>query len=230
MERSYSLQVDRMFDDRRDAGQALASALVRQGVTCSAVLGLVRGGVPVASEVATALNAPLDVLGVKKLRAPISEELAIGAICADGARILHQESIKELGVSQWYLDQEIRDRLVEAQKAEKLYRGSHPALEVAGGAVIIVDDGIATGATMEAGVLSVRQRGAKTIMVAIPVGSRHACDALRRTADEVFCLSTPVDFWAVGQFYRHFAAVPDQEIRQLLDQSRAVRAKAADNA
>jgi putative phosphoribosyl transferase len=144
-------------------------------VKCDAVLGLVRGGIPVAFEVAKALRAPLDILAVKKLRAPISEELAIGAICADGARVLHQEILLELGVSKEYLDREVEVRLAEAQEAERLYRGPHPAIEVTGQSVVIVDDGIATGATMEAGVLSARQRGAKSILVATPVGSRQAC-------------------------------------------------------
>jgi len=225
MERTYATR-DVWFEDRRDAGQALANALKDRQVKCYAVLGLNRGGVPVAFEVAEALQVPLDILAVKKLRAPISEELAIGAICADGARVLHSETLRDLGVSQEYLDREIEVRLAEAQEAERLYRGPHPALEVAGQSVVIVDDGIATGATMEAGVLSARQRGASFILVATPVGSRHACNALRVNADEVFCMTTPVDFWAVGQFYHHFPPVADEEVQRLLDENRRARVEA----
>jgi putative phosphoribosyl transferase len=173
--KSIHAQQDVWFEDRQEAGRALADALRKKEVKCDAVLGLVRGGIPVAFEVAKALRAPLDILAVKKLRAPISEELAIGAICADGARVLHQEILLEIGVSKEYLDREVEVRLAEAQEAERLYRGPHPAIEVTGQSVVIVDDGIVTGATMEAGVLSARQRGAKSILVATPVGSRQAC-------------------------------------------------------
>lgn len=167
MERIHAAP-DIWFEDRRAAGQALAAALEEKGLRGDVVLGLVRGGIPVAYEVAEAQQAPLDILAVKKLRAPISEELAIGAICADGARILHSEMLSDLGVSKAYLEREIEVRLAEAQEAEKLYRGPHPPMEIAGRSVVIVDDGVATGATMEAGVLSVRQRGAKSILVATP--------------------------------------------------------------
>lgn len=224
MERTYVTQ-DVWFEGRRAAGQALAAALKERQVKFTAVLGLIRGGVPVAFEVAEALQVPLDILAVKKLRAPISEELAIGAICADGARILHPETLRDLGVSKEYLDREIEIRLAEAQEAERLYRGPHPALEIVGRSVVIVDDGIATGATMEAGVLSARQRGASSILVATPVGSRHACNALLRSADEVFCMTEPVDFWAVGQFYHHFPPVPDEEVQRLLEENRRARVK-----
>jgi putative phosphoribosyl transferase len=222
MERIYATR-DVWFEDRQEAGRALADALRQKEVKCDVVLGLIRGGVPVAFEVAEALQVPLDILAVKKLRAPISEELAIGAICADGARVLHSETLRDLGVSKEYLDREIETRLAEAQEAERLYRGPHPALEIAGLSVMIVDDGIATGSTMEAGVLSARQRGASSILVATPVGSRHACNALLRSADEVFCMTTPVDFWAVGQFYHHFPPVADEEVQRLVDTNRRAR-------
>jgi putative phosphoribosyl transferase len=222
MERIHATR-DVWFEDRQEAGQALADALKKRELKCDVVLGLIRGGVPVAFEVAQALQVPLDILAVKKLRAPISEELAIGAICADGARILHAETLRDLEVSKEYLDREIEIRLAEAREAERLYRGPHPAIELAGQSVVIADDGIATGSTMEAGVLSARQRGASSILVATPVGSRHACDALLRSADEVFCMTTPVDFWAVGQFYHRFPPVADEEVQRMVDTNRRAR-------
>lgn len=210
-----------VFEDRREAGRALAAALQERGERFSAVLGLTRGGVVVAAEVASALHIPMDVLVVKKLRSPISEELAIGAVCADGAHVLHQESIQQLGVTEEYIAKELRTRAEEAREAEAAYRRGSPPLEIADGSVVIVDDGIATGATMEAAVLSARQRGARTITVAVPVGAREACQRLRSVADDVVCLHTPADFWAVGQFYRDFFQVSDEEVCRLLEETRA---------
>jgi putative phosphoribosyl transferase len=218
---------DILFSDRREAGQMLGAELVNQGVKCDAVLGLTRGGVPVALEVAAALGAPMDVLVVKKLRAPFSEELAIGAICADGARVLREDAIRELEVPKSYLDAEIQARLAEAKALEDTYHGEHPALDLSGASVIVVDDGIATGATVEAGVLSARNRGASAVTVATPVGSEAACEALRRVADRVICMTRPVEFWAVGQFYLRFPQVSDAEVIRLLDESRATKAAAS---
>ncbi len=215
-----------LYKDRQQAGELLGAELARRGVQCAAVLGLTRGGVPVAFEVAAALKAPMDILVVKKLRSPISEELAIGAICADGTRVLREDIIRELEVPRRYLENEVAVRLAEAKEAERAYRGDLPALDVAGASVVIVDDGIATGATMEAGVLSLRHRGASPILVATPIGSLHACQALRSVADDVLCLSKPVQFWAVGQFYLHFPQVSDDEVRRLLRESRAMHATA----
>jgi predicted phosphoribosyltransferase len=167
----------------------------------------------------------MDILVVKKLRAPESEELAIGAICADGAKVLHPEMIEELGVSPQYIDREVQVRLAEAQEAERRYRGSAVPLDIAGGAVLIIDDGMATGATAEAAVLSARRRGASSVAIAVPVGSSEACDRLRRVADDVFCLMTPSDFWAVGQFYVHFAPVEDDDVRALLSGERSAETR-----
>ncbi|MBI4200204.1 MAG: phosphoribosyltransferase [Chloroflexi bacterium] len=216
---------DVVFEDREAAGRALATGLAEAGTLASVVLGLTRGGVPVASQVARAFGLPLDVVVVKKLRAPFSDELAIGAICADGQRVLRQDVIQQLGVKDTYLSREGEARLAEAREQEQGYRGHHLALEVAGASVVIVDDGIATGATMEAAVLSARQRGAREITVAAPVGSPEGCAVLGRIADRVFCLATPEEFWAVGQFYLYFPQVSDEEVRRLLDESRARRGR-----
>lgn len=209
------------FTDRHDAGRQLGAALVARKVHYSAILGLTRGGVPVAFEVARQLRAPLDILVVKKLRAPSSPELAIGAICADGTKVLHEEFIRELGVSQDHLEREVAERWEEARQADQRYRGGIPALAVANTDVLIVDDGIATGATMEAAVLWASTHGARRVGVAIPVGSREACFGLRAVAADVFCMTTPLDFWAVGQFYLHFEPVADQEVARLLRESHA---------
>lgn len=208
------------FEDRTAAGKALGDGMVSQGIEVSVVLGLTRGGVPVAVQVAAKLGLPMDIIVVKKLRAPISEELAIGAVCADGARVLREETIQQLGVASGYVAHETQVRLREAQQVERLYRGERAALDLSEASVAIVDDGMATGATMEAAVLSARRRGAKKVTVAVPVGSGQACDALQQVADEVFCLKTPPDFWAVGQFYRYFPQVSDEEVRRLLAESR----------
>ena len=218
------------FEDRTAAGKALGDAVIKQGIEVSVVLGLTRGGVPVAFQVAAKLGVPMDIIVVKKLHAPISEELAIGAVCADGARVLREETVQQLGVASGYVAHETQVRLREAQDAERRYRGEQEALDLSEILVAIVDDGMATGATMEAAVLSARRRGAKKVTVVVPVGSSQACDALRQVADEVFCLNTPPDFWAVGQFYRYFPQVSDEEVRRLLEESRGasqVRATAS---
>jgi predicted phosphoribosyltransferase len=208
----------------------LASELKKRGVICSAVLGLARGGMPVAFEVASALRMPLDVVVVKKLRSPFNEEMAIGAICADGTSVLREDTLKELGVSREYVEKESRERLAEAQAAEQMYRGDIPALDLSGASVVLVDDGIATGATMEAAVLTIRKRGAKQVILAVPLGSLGPVRALLSIADTVVCLATPRYFWAVGQSYRYFPEVSDQEVRRLLMESRATRTKVGGSA
>ncbi|MBI2957707.1 MAG: phosphoribosyltransferase [Chloroflexi bacterium] len=212
---------EKIFENRRVAGKELASALLRRGDKFSAVLGLTRGGVPLAFEVASALHVPMDVIVIKKLRTPGNPELALGAVSADGAKVLREEIIRQLGVTAEYLARETELRTTEAKDEERKYRGKHTPLELKGQSVVIVDDGIATGSSVEAAVLSARNRGARSITVATPVASRESCSNLRRVADDVFCLTTPTDFWAVGMFYRDFSQTADDEVRQLLDQSRS---------
>jgi putative phosphoribosyl transferase len=212
-----------VFEDRREAGRALAAALQERGRSFSAVLGLTRGGVVVAAEVASALHIPLDIIVVKKLRSPVSEELAIGAVCGDGTHVLYRENIERLRVTEEYLERELRERAQEAREAEAAYRGVYPPLDLSDGAAVVVDDGVATGSTMEAAVLSARKRGARTVTVAVPVGAQEACQRLLGIADEVVCLHTPPEFWAVGQFYRDFLQVSDEEVRRVLEKARASR-------
>lgn len=209
-----------VFEDRKEAGKALGRALLDRKDEFSLVAGLTRGGVPVAYEVAKALELPLDIIVVKKLRSPVSEELAIGAVTADGTHVLHTETADYLGVDRRYVDRELATRREEAAQSERQYRAGYEPPEVAGAAVIVVDDGIATGSSLEAAVRSLRQKGARKIMVATPVGSSGGCNAMRSVADEVFCLTTPVDFWAVGMFYRNFAQTSEAEVRQLLQANR----------
>lgn len=220
---------DVLFNDRLEAGRLLGQGLAKRGTRCSTVLGLIRGGVPVAYEVALALEVPMDILVVKKLRAPMTPELAIGAICADGARVLHDQIISELAVTPEYLSREIAERLQEAQDVERAYRRGQPRIDITGASVVIVDDGIATGATMEAGVLSARNMGTRAVTVAVPVGSRTACESFRRIADDVFCMTQPVEFWAVGQFYLRFGQVSDEEVRDLLEDCRALQEAKSSN-
>jgi putative phosphoribosyl transferase len=208
-----------LFVDRSAAGKALAASLAELDIECSCVIGLTRGGVPVAFEVASVLGVPLDVIVVKKLRAPESEELAIGAVCADGARVLHQATIRLLGVSDAYVARETEARLQEAKEAEAFFRERCPALDLAGSSVVLVDDGVATGSTMEAAVLSVRKRGARLVTVAVAVGSERALSALEDVADQVLFMTHPVDFWAVGQFYLRFPQVSNEEVEQFLEES-----------
>ncbi|MDO8669825.1 MAG: phosphoribosyltransferase family protein, partial [Dehalococcoidia bacterium] len=185
---------EKVFDDRRSAGKELAEALITQADNFHAILGLTRGGVPVAFEVASAMHIPLDAIVIKKLRAPNNPELAIGAVSSNGGKVLRNSIIRQLGVSEKYLAAETEGRTAEAKADEKNYRGNHQPLDINGCSVAIVDDGIATGSSIEAAVLSARQKGANRITVATPVASQEACSALRSVADDVFCLTTPADF------------------------------------
>ena len=216
----YIFDRRRLYENRADAGRALARRLREDRIECDAVLGLTRGGVPVAFEVAAAYGAPLDVIVVKKLRAPMSQELAIGAICSDGAKVLHRHDFNLLDVSKEYLDTEVSVRLREAQAAESDYRGTRDPLDIMGKTVIVVDDGIATGATMEAALKSARRRGAARITAAVPVGPPSSIAHLSGWADDVVVLETPADFYAVGQFYEEFDPVQDDEVWRLLEANR----------
>lgn len=205
-----------MFHDRRDAGRRLAAALARYAGAWPLVLGLPRGGVVVAAEVAAALEGELDILMSRKIGAPVSAELALGAVTADGVRILNDDVVREFGVPEDYIARATAAEQANARTRELELRGERPAPVVAGRVVILVDDGLATGATMRAAVAAVRRRGPARLVVAVPVGSPSACAALRSVADEVVCLETPEWFAAVGQFYADFAQVSDAEVRRLL--------------
>jgi putative phosphoribosyl transferase len=180
------------------------------------VLALPRGGVPVAFEVARALDAALDVLLVRKLGVPQQPELAMGAIAAGGVRVLHQAVVDALGITPEVVDAVAAREGAELARREDAYRSGRPPLDVAGRTVVVVDDGLATGSTMRAAVAALRALQAGRIVVAVPVGAQETCQALAGDADEVVCVEAPAHFQAVGQWYDDFAPTTDDEIRALL--------------
>jgi predicted phosphoribosyltransferase len=204
------------FENRRQAGRILAEKLQSLAGGPVVVLGLPRGGVPVAFEVARALGAPLDVIPVRKLGAPSFPEFALGAIASGGARVLHDVAIAQFGVRGEELERiETRERL-ELERREAAYRGGRPPLDLKGRTVVLVDDGLATGATMTAAARAVARRAPAKVIVAVPVGSAEACAALKSEADEVLCAEVPADFFSVGSFYAEFPQTSDDEVRSLL--------------
>ena len=187
------------------------------------VLALPRGGVPVAFEVAQALHAPLDVFIVRKLGMPGHEELAIGAIASGGVRVLNEDLIRLLGVPNNVLQDITARELEELRRREAAYRGSRPPEPIAGRTVILVDDGLATGASMRAAVRALRREGAARIVVAVPVAAADTCESLRPEVEDVVCAVTPEPFTAVGAWYEDFRQTTDEEVRELLDRVNAGR-------
>lgn len=205
-----------VFEDRHDAGRRLAGALARVQAPSPLVLGLPRGGVPVAYEVALALHAPLDVFIVRKLGVPGREELAMGAIASGGVRVLNQEVIAAYNLAPEIVEQATRRELKTLERYEHEYRGDLPPPEVHGRTAILVDDGLATGSTMRAAVAALRHLGPERIVVAAPVAAASTCEEFRRLVEEVVCLVTPEPFFAVGSWYRDFSQTSDEEVRSLL--------------
>jgi predicted phosphoribosyltransferase len=204
------------FADRCAAGTALASRLERYRGSDPLVLGLPRGGVPVAAEVARHLDGELDVVVARKLGSPVSPELAIGAITADGERFLNASIIEMFGVPDMYTERIAAAQQEEARRREERFRKGRRPLRIAGRTVILVDDGLATGATMRAAVRAVRKQHPARLVVAVPVGAPDACAALRQEVDEVVCLGEPPDFGAVGRYYGDFRQVADTDVEALL--------------
>jgi erythromycin esterase-like protein/adenine/guanine phosphoribosyltransferase-like PRPP-binding protein len=205
------------FRDRREAGRLLAAKLTAYANRPDVVvLALPRGGVPVAYEVAQALNAPLDVFIVRKLGVPGYEELAMGAIASGGARVLNDPIVRDLRIPDYVIDRVAAEEGEELARRERAYRGGRPPLDVRGRTVILVDDGLATGATMRAAVKALRQREPARIIVAVPTASPDTCEELRAEVDEVVCAITPQPFYAVGYWYEDFTQTTDQEVRELL--------------
>jgi putative phosphoribosyl transferase len=206
------------FRDRVEAGRALAARLAPFRGQHAVVLGIPRGGVPVAREVARAIEGELDIIVARKLGAPFSEELAIGAVTADGARYLNPDVVRDLGVTPEYLERVTATQLAEARRREARFRGgaSGPALKDR--IVVLVDDGLATGATMQAAVRAVRAAHPRRLVVGVPVAASDTCQALRAAVDELVCLATPEPFYSVGAHYEHFEAVPDAEVEAILKQ------------
>lgn len=204
------------FRDRRDAGRRLAAALRPEVGSDVLVLGLARGGVPVAYEVARKLGAPLDVLVVRKLGVPGHEELAMGAIGPCGARVLNDEVVRLTHVPQSVIDHVAEREHKEAERRERAYRRGRARADVRGRHVVVVDDGLATGASMRAAIASLRQQGARRITVAVPVGSPGTCEDLQADADDVLCMTSPEWLFAIGPFYEDFSPTSDEEVRDLL--------------
>jgi putative phosphoribosyl transferase len=209
----------RKFHDRREAGRALAERLVArygddEGIV---VLALPRGGVPIAAEVAHALRAPLDVLTVRKLGAPFNPEYAIGAIASGGSVVYHERMIEALGMCETDVEEIVAREHAELIRRERLYRGGRAPLALEGKTVILVDDGMATGATMEAAVRSARQASALRVVAAAPTASQDAVDVLSHTADAVEVLDVPEPYHSVGCWYLNFPQLRDEEVIALLD-------------
>lgn len=207
-----------IFANRTEAGQDLALRLKKYANRDDViVLGAPRGGVPIAFEVATALNAPLDVFVLRKLGVPGREELAFGAIASGGVRVLDRRTIEALGLTGLDIEQVTRAEKRELERRERTYRGGRPPLDVAGMIVILVDDGIATGASMRAAIGALRQMKPARIVIAVPVAPPSTRDLLLREVDEFVCLEMPEPFFGVGQFYDDFSQVSDEEVKELLD-------------
>jgi putative phosphoribosyl transferase len=209
------------FENRLEAGRLLAEALSERKVPPSGiVLGLTRGGVPTGFPIAARLRLPLDVIVVRKIGVPWQPELAMGAM-AGSVRILDHGLIRHLGIYAEDVEETVAKEQVEMKRREDLYRAWRPALELHARSVIIVDDGLATGSTMLAAIRYVRSLHPANVTVAVPVGAREACSGIRGEVDELVCLAVPVNFHAVGQWYREFRAVSDTEVQALLKKSLA---------
>jgi putative phosphoribosyl transferase len=214
--------MDRVFADRRHAGRELAAALVARPDlrrNDEVVLALPRGGVPVAFEIAVALDAPLGVFVVRKLGVPGQPELAMGAIASGGVRILNDDLIRQLGISDAAIARVVKAEMGELERRERLYNGPHALPTLTGRPVILVDDGLATGSTMRAAVEAIRRQRPARITVAVPVAAADTCLQLRDEADDVVCLSTPERFRAVGLWYRMFDQTGDEEVQTLLEEA-----------
>jgi predicted phosphoribosyltransferase len=217
------------FRDRADAGRKLAEKLqAYAGRPDVVVLALPRGGVPVGAEVARALAAPLDVFLVRKLGLPGHEELAMGAIATGGSRVLNEDLVRELRLEDALIESVAAREQAELERRERLYRGDRPPPELKGKTVILVDDGLATGASMRAAVKAVRQQEPARVVVAVPAAAPQTCADLEKQVDEIICWQTPEPFYAVGLWYEDFSETTDDQVRSLLEESREAESLAGD--
>lgn len=217
-----------LFRNRREAGRLLGD-LVRRSVTDpgALVLGLPRGGVPVAFEVALALKAELDVFLVRKIGMPGEEELALGAIASGGVRTLNKDLVRHLRVPAEAIEEIAARQQIELERQERAFRGDRPPISAAGRAVVLVDDGLATGASMQAATSAIRPMGARLVIVAVPVAARSTCKEFRARVDQVICAATPDPFGSVGAWYEDFSQTGDQEVRNLLQEAAQIVAERA---
>jgi predicted phosphoribosyltransferase len=210
-----------IFRDRTDAGKHLATKLMRYKDRPDVlVLALPRGGVPVAFEVAQALHVPLDIFLVRKLGVPGHEELAMGAIATGDVRVLNEDVIDYLAIPQNVIDSVAETELKELKRRERDYRGNRPEPNVKDKAIILIDDGLATGSTIRAAAQALRRQAPARIIVAVPVSAQETCDEYRIGVDEIVCAVTPEPFFGVGQWYLDFSQTTDEEVRDLLAQAR----------
>ena len=209
-----------LFRDRRDAGRKLAQKLTAYaGRTDIIVLALPRGGVPVAYEVALALHAPMDIFIVRKLGLPGHEELAVGAIASGSARVLNEEIIGYLNISEAVIDAIAQRELQELERRERAYRGDRPPLHVEGRTIILIDDGLATGASMRAAIAGLRAQNPAHIVVAVPTAAPETCEALEPEVDQMICATTPEPFYGVSRWYEDFSQTTDEEVKMLLEEA-----------
>ena len=214
----------RMFDDRTEAGRLLATELARFASERPVVLALPRGGVPIGFEIARALDAPLDLVLVRKIGAPFQPELAVGAVVNGSSpeTVLNRDVLEHFQVEDSYIAEASRRQLEEIERRRQLYLAGRPKVEVAGRTAIVVDDGIATGATMEAALRATRRREPRRLVLATPVAPPETIDRLRPEVDEVVCLATPESFGAIGAFYRDFRQLCDEDVIRLLAEAAAL--------
>jgi predicted phosphoribosyltransferase len=210
-----------MFDDRRDAGRRLASALLRFKGRDPVVLALPRGGVPIGFEIAQALGAPLDLVLVRKIGAPFQPELAVAAVVDGEATdlVLNEDFLKALSISADYIRGQVDRQLEEIERRRRLYLEGRERVRIDGRTALVVDDGIATGATMRAALRAVRRRQPRRLVLAVPVAPPETIESLAKEVDEVVCLTMPDDLGAIGSYYADFRQVGDEEVRELLERS-----------
>jgi predicted phosphoribosyltransferase len=209
-----------LFHDRTEAGRKLAAALTEFKGEDLIILAIPRGGVVVASEVAKVLGAPLDIVVTRKIEAPGEPEYALGAITQEGNVVMDRQAVESLGATKEYLDSQVKKKREEVNERMKKFRGDAPYPDLEGKVVIIVDDGIATGSSVGAAVMSVKKRKPKEIVVAVPVAPKEAVETLEGDGNRVICLETPDPFLAIGEFYGAFDQVGDEEVKLILDRSR----------
>ena len=215
-----------LYRDRSEAGRLLAARMTKHANRNDViVLALPRGGVPVAYEVAHAIHAPLDVFIVRKLGVPGHEELAMGAVASGGVQVINEQVVQQLSLSQEQIDQAAARELREIERREQSYRGDRPHPELQGKVVILIDDGLATGATMLAAVRAVRLQDPSRIVVAVPVASAETCEMIRPEVEEIVCVATPEPFYAVGLWYEDFSQTTDEEVHDLLARAEHVEAR-----
>ena len=215
-----------LFNDRVDAGKRLAKKLSEYANRPDVlILALPRGGVPVAFEVAKELNVKMDVFIVRKLGVPGNEELAMGAIASDNIRVLNEDVIRSFQIPERVIDEVAANELRELERREHLYRGNRPKPNISGSTVILIDDGLATGATMRAAAAAVKTKNPAKIVIAVPTAAPDTCSVFGRKVDEIICVATPEPFYGVGAWYEDFSQTTDKEVCELLDRAAKIKPK-----